>query len=109
MGKKRKTYYLDETTIQQVKSYARKQKVSENEAFENAVQVYEKFYHEANQYFSVPKEHRPILLEAIDNMIYQSRLILETSWPNKTKNQAIESSLSARIDYLLDIRKLFLD
>jgi len=109
MGKKRKTYYLDEMTIQKVKSYAHQQKISENEAFENAVHVYEKFYHEASHYFSVPKEHRPILLEAIDNMIYQSRRILETSWPDETRNQDMESSLSARIDYLLEIRKLFLD
>lgn len=108
MGKKRKTYYLDETTIQKVKSYARQLKVSENEAFENAVQVYEKLYHEAHLYFPVPKEHRPILLEAIDNMIYQSRLILETNWPTETKDEAMESSLSARIQYLLEIRSLFL-
>lgn len=109
MGKKRKTYYLDETTIQKVKKYAHQQKVSENEAFENAVHVYEKFFHQADQYFSVPKEHRPILLEAIDHMIYQSKHILNTSWPDEFKNKAIESSLSARIEHLHEIRKLFLE
>ena len=109
MAKKRKTYYLDEITINKVKSHAHEQKISENEAFENAVHVYEKFYHQANQYISIPKEHRPILLEAIDNMIYQSRCILETSWQHTAEKEAIDSSLSARIEYLLVIRKLFHD
>lgn len=109
MGKKRKTYYLDETTIQKVKNYAHLQNMSENEAFENAVTVYEKFYQEADQYFPVPKEYRPILLEAIDNMIYQSRHILETNWHAGSEKEAIEASLTARIEHLLEIRKGFME
>lgn len=108
MAKKRKTYYLDEETIQKVKTYAHEHCVSENDAFEKAVDVYEKFMHEADHYQPIPKMHKPILLEAIDNMIYQSQRILETSWPNPQEEQTMRNSLSARITYLNDIRRLFL-
>lgn len=108
MAKKRKTYYLDEETIHKVKAYAHQQNISENDAFEKAVDVYEKFRHEAEMYQPIPKIHKPILLEAIDNMIYQSQRILETSWPDPQEEQAIRGSLIARIAYLKDIRNLFL-
>lgn len=108
MAKKRKTYYLDEETIHKVKTYAHEQNMSENDTFEKAVEVYEKFMHDAEMYQPIPKTHKPILLEAIDNMIYQSQRILETSWPDPQEEQTIRNSLSARIAYLKNIRNLFL-
>ncbi len=109
MAKKRKTYYLDEETIHKVKTYAHKHCISENDAFEKAVDVYEKFVHEAEHYLPVPIIHKPLLLEAIDNMIYQSQQILETSWPDPQQELTIRQSLNARIAYLKNIRSLFLE
>lgn len=106
MGKKRKTYYLDEETIQKVKLFAHQQQMSENDAFEKAVSIYEKFFEHANQYLALPKPFQPLLLEAVDHMIYQSKRMMETPYPDPQLAQNVQESLSARISYLYEIRKV---
>jgi hypothetical protein len=101
MGKKRKTYYLDEETIQRVKSYARQQELSENDCFETMLNIAEKFYYEAEQFVPLPKEYCPLLLEAIDNLLYSSKRILETG---ASVDQTINSSIGVRIQLLQEIR-----
>jgi hypothetical protein len=101
MGKKRKTYYLDEETIQRVKSYARLQEQSENDCFETMLNIAEKFYYEAEQFVPLSKEYCPLLLEAIDNLLYSSKRILETG---TNVDQTINSSIGVRIQLLQEIR-----
>jgi hypothetical protein len=101
MGKKRKTYYLDEGTIQRVKSYARQQEQSENDCFETMVNIAEKFFYEAEHFVPLPKEYCPLLLEAVDNLLYASKRILETS---ATVDEAIRTSIEMRIERLEEIR-----
>ncbi|RXT07851.1 hypothetical protein [Ammoniphilus sp. CFH 90114] len=109
MGKKRKTYYLDEEIIQRVKTHAQQQQISENDAFEQAVFIYEKFYEHANQYIPISKEFQPLLLEAVDHMIYQSERMMQTPYPDPLLAQNVQDSLSARIAYLYEIRKVLTD
>ncbi|RKD26758.1 hypothetical protein BEP19_16290 [Ammoniphilus oxalaticus] len=109
MAKKRKTYYLEEKTILKVKDFARKKEMSENEAFESAIHVYEKFHEEADRFIAVPKEHRTVLTEALDHMIYQSKQLFETSWLPQEEKQILEPVLSNRIELLNEIKKLFDD
>lgn len=109
MGKKRKTYYLDETTIQKVKSFAQQQQISENDAFEKAVSIYEKFFEQVDQYLALPKAYQPLLLEAVDHMIYQSKRMMETPYPDPQLAQNVQESLSARVSYLYEIRKVLIE
>ena len=104
MAKKRKTYYLDEAVIQKVKDYAHELGISENDAFERALETYTKFFHESNQFIPLPKEYQPLLLESVDNLIYQSQRILETS-SQSGLNPIVENSIRSRIDFLYEIRK----
>jgi hypothetical protein len=108
MAKKRKTYYLDESTIQQVKQYAQELNLSENDAFERAVEVFEKFYYNADQYLPLPAHFTPLLLEAVDNLIYNSKRVLETLLPNEPRNENIHGAIEMRIQHLYEIRKLLL-
>ncbi|WP_134701395.1 hypothetical protein [Ammoniphilus sp. YIM 78166] len=106
MGKKRKTYYLEEATIQKVKYHAQEQQISENEAFEQAVLIYEQFYRNAEQYVAIPRLYQPLLLEAVDHMIYQSQRMMETPYPDANLAQQVQESLRARINYLFEIREV---
>lgn len=109
MAKKRKTYYLEEATIQKVKTYAHERDVSENEAFEQAVLIYEQFYLHADQYIAIPKVFQPLLLEAVDHMIYQSQRMMETPYPDSSITQNVHDSLRNRVAYLYEIRKVLIN
>ena len=108
MSKKRKTYYLEEKVIHKVKSFAQEQSTSENDAFERAVDVYEKMFQRASEYTPIPNDQVPLLLEAVDNLIYNSTRILETL-PNNPLNQPVQESIEERIRLLYVIRNNFIE
>jgi hypothetical protein len=107
--KKRKTYYIEEDTILQVKAYAHKLNISENDAFEQAVDAYTKLVYNKEEFFTLPIDHKPLLLEAVDNLIYQTKRILDTALPNDNSRETIEQNLQTRLTYLQSIRKNLID
>ncbi|HJV47390.1 MAG TPA: hypothetical protein VJ824_16860 [Bacillota bacterium] len=109
MTKKRKTYYLEESTIRQVKHYARELNLSENDAFEKSIRVFEELYYQATNYITVPLEYKPILLESVDNLIYASRHAIETLPPDEEWTEQAYHSINQRIELLLKVRKFFLN
>ena len=109
MSKKRKTYYIEEDTIQQVKTYAHELNISENDAFEQAVDAYKKLVYNKADFFTLPIDHKPLLLEAVDNLLYQTKRILETALPTDHTRQTIEQSLQVRLAYLQTIRRNLTD